>query len=109
MKRLFLFIVLISINSILWAQVEIKKIDAEKVYDNGTKTTYVVLNEVISQEIMPVIERVVIADENIVLFSFYDGNDFSKCMYTCSVAIENDYVIDLINDVISECLKEEKH
>lgn len=109
MKKLFLFIVLISINSILWAQVEIKKIEAEKEYDNGTKTTYVVLNEEVNQELMPVIERVIVADENIALFSFYDGSDFSKCMYTCDIEIEDDYVIYLLNDVISGYLKGENH
>jgi hypothetical protein len=101
MKKLtFLLIVLIGSTG-LYSQVSKIKTDAEKVYDNGTRTSYVTFSESVSRHKANLISVKLEAYPEIHRFSFYNTNDLTKCMFTADVSTTDEKILEYINYELS--------
>lgn len=91
-----LFIVLcISVN----AQIVSFSVDAEKQYDNNTKTTYLTLTGSIDNDMIVDIEREIINYPEVNTFAFYKNDAEMKCMYNVNISLSDTEIIQMINDI----------
>jgi hypothetical protein len=84
MKNLFVFFVLFLIGSLGFAQIESYTIESSKTYDDGTKTSYVVLEGNITPKLRSCFEKEVKQIDAIQMFRFYDSENARKFMITAS-------------------------
>lgn len=91
-----LFIVIcISVN----AQIVSFTVDAEKQYNNDTRTSYLTLTGSIDSDMKLDIEREIVNNPAISTFSFLNDTDAIKCMYTVNNSISDNEIIQMINDI----------
>lgn len=74
--------------------------DAVKEYNDNTRTSYITLNGIISEDLRVVIERELVSHPDVSLFSFYDNTNFNKCMFTSAISVDESQLVDMINDII---------
>ncbi|MBN2682271.1 MAG: hypothetical protein JXR58_07165 [Bacteroidales bacterium] len=95
-KLLFSIIILFWINGIQ-AQVSAIKVDASKVYEKGTRTTYMTLSSAVDMQSAKLIGAKMEGYEKIHRFSYYTNKDFSKIMFTADVSLTDDDIIKILN------------
>lgn len=98
-KAGFVFLLLLSVFSIN-AQVKSFVVDASKVYDNNTRTVYLTIEWDFDNDLVEKVSTIVQEHPDIKLFSFYNSQDYRKLMFTSSMSIDENVVVDLINDAI---------
>lgn len=99
MKRIFLLTIIVLSVIGVHAQVKSFEIAASKVYDNNTRTSYLVLSVDIDEEYAQMIVKELESNEGIQKFSFYDSSDLTKCMFTSDKSVTEAMIVDMINDV----------
>ncbi|MDA3911125.1 MAG: hypothetical protein PF448_07200 [Bacteroidales bacterium] len=85
MKNLFVFLGLLLIGSFGFAQIESYNIESSKTYDDGTKTSYLILEGNVTPQVRSCFEKEVKQIDAIQMFRFYDSGNPGKCMFTASV------------------------
>lgn len=109
MKKRLLFILFAFVYLNVNSQVLSFRTDAVKEYDDNTRTSYITLDGVISSDIIPVIEKEILVNQDVKHFSFYDNTNRSKCMFTSVSSVDGKQIVDMINDIISENIREDKN
>lgn len=99
MKRIFLLTIIVLSVIGVHAQIKSFEIAASKVYDNNTRTSYLVLSGDIDEEYAQIVAKELESNEGIQKFSFYDSSDLMKCMFTSDMSVTEAMVVDMINDV----------
>ena len=99
MKRIFLLTIIVLSVIGVHAQIKSFEIAASKVYENNTRTSYLVLSGNIDEEYAQIIVKELESNEEIQKFSFYDSSDLMKCMFTSDKSVTEAMIVDMINDV----------
>ncbi len=100
MKKLFFVTVAMLSVIYLSAQVKSFSISSSKTYENNTRTSYLVLDADLYEELALIIEKDLERHPYISKFSFYAKPNLSKCMFTTNISIDEQIVVDLMNDAI---------
>jgi len=100
MKKLFFVTVAMLSVIYLSAQVKSFSISSSKTYDNNTRTSYLVLDADLDEELALIIEKDLERHPDISKFSFYAKPNLSKCMFTTNISIDEQIVVDLMNYAI---------
>ncbi len=98
MKNLMVFLGLLLIGSLGFAQIESYNIESSKTYDDGTKTAYLSLEGDFTQQLRACFEEEIKHTEAIQMFRFYDSGNPGKCMITSSV----DFTIEALESLIQK-------
>jgi hypothetical protein len=105
MKKSITFFLIILFGLNLNAQIKSFIVDGSKEYVNKTRTSYLTFSGYIAPELSGVITTEMSKHPLILVFSFYDKTDYLKCMYTSDLRLDDQQVIDLINDIITQNTK----
>lgn len=100
MKKIVLVISGMLLSSMLFSQVDSYTIEASKTYEDHTKTVYLNLVGVLDGDLAKQIEANLEAQSDIHKFSFYAKPEYTKCMFTVDVGVNEDEIVALINEVI---------
>jgi len=101
MKKLFILAALSLLTIGIQAQIDSYVVDASKVYENNTRTSYLTLYGNWDTKIAEIIQQEVIARPGVKEFSFYDASDLAKCMFISETSVDENAIVGIINEVIA--------
>jgi len=102
MKKTILICTCILCSFVINAQITSSKLISTKTYENQTQTSYLVLSGYIQEDFKEDLTKQIENHPDIKKFSFYDNTNIMKCMFTSNLSINENQIVDLINDIISE-------
>jgi hypothetical protein len=100
MKKNVLVLLFAFMCVMLNAQILSYNLDSAKEYDNNTRTAYLTLIGTVPIELHPVIQREILANPNVLSFSFYDNTNPLKCMFSSESSVNEMQIVENINEII---------